>query len=474
MPTDTHTKILATVGPSTATREMLEELVLSGVDAFRFNFSHGTHEEHAERYNIVRELSKKYKHHLTVIADLQGPKLRIGTFKTDKVQLKAGQKFTLDMLDKPGDETRVTLPHKEIFDAIKVGNTLLLNDGNVALEIVKKDGYKAETKVTVGGVLSAHKGVNLPNVKLPISAITAKDKKDLKFALDLGVDWVCLSFVQSTKDIKMARKLIGDKAWIISKLEKPSAIDELDEIVQQSDGIMVARGDLGVECPIQTVPVLQKRIVKSCRKYGRPVIVATQMLESMIVNPTPTRAEVSDVATAVYDGADAVMLSAETAAGSYPAEAVSMMHKIISQVEADPAYYTRIQRDKDLSECDDMADAITYAASEMPKILPNTAAIVTYTSSGFTTFSMARERPYLPILAVTVSETVARRLGIVWGVRGTVCKGMFTDFAKLENVALSAARYNKVGKKGDYLVITAGYPIGQKGMTNMIHTVQIK
>ena len=474
MPIDTHTKILATVGPSTASREMLEELVLSGVDAFRFNFSHGTHEEHAERYNIVRELSKKYKHHLTVIADLQGPKLRIGTFKTDKVQLNAGQKFTLDMLDKPGDETRVTLPHKEIFDAIKVGDTLLLNDGNVALEIIKKDGYKAETKVIVGGVLSAHKGVNLPNVKLPISAITAKDKKDLKFALDLGVDWVCLSFVQSTKDIKMARKLIGDKAWIISKLEKPSAIDELNDIVQQSDGIMVARGDLGVECPIQTVPVLQKRIVKACRKYGRPVIVATQMLESMIVNPTPTRAEVSDVATAVYDGADAVMLSAETAAGSYPAEAVSMMHKIISQVEADQAYYTRIQRDKDLSECDDMADAITYAANEMPKILPNTAAIVTYTSSGFTTFSMARERPYLPILAVTVSETVARRLGIVWGVRGTVCKGMFTDFAKLENVALSAARYNKVGKKGDYLVITAGYPIGQKGMTNMMHIVQIK
>lgn len=474
MPIDTHTKILATVGPSTASREMLEELVLSGVDAFRFNFSHGTHEEHAERYNIVRELSKKYKHHLTVIADLQGPKLRIGTFKTDKVQLNAGQKFTLDMLDKPGDETRVTLPHKEIFDAIKVGDTLLLNDGNVALEIVKKDGYKAETKVIVGGVLSAHKGVNLPNVKLPISAITAKDKKDLKFALDLGVDWVCLSFVQSTKDIKMARKLIGDKAWIISKLEKPSAIDELDDIVQQSDGIMVARGDLGVECPIQTVPVLQKRIVKACRKYGRPVIVATQMLESMINNPTPTRAEVSDVATAVYDGADAVMLSAETAAGSYPAEAVSMMHKIISQVEADQAYYTRIQRDKDLSECDDMADAITYAANEMPKILPNTAAIITYTSSGFTTFSMARERPYLPILAVTVSETVARRLGIVWGVRGTVCKGMFTDFAKLENVALSAARYNKVGQKGDYLVITAGYPIGQKGMTNMMHIVRIK
>ena len=473
MPIDTHTKILATVGPSTASREMLEKLVQSGADAFRFNFSHGTHEEHEERYKIVRELSVKYKRHLTVIADLQGPKLRIGTFIKDKVLLKQGQKFVLDMKDKPGDETRVTLPHKEIFDTIKKGDVLLLNDGSITLKILENKNYIMKTEVVVGGYLSAHKGVNLPNVKLPISAITEKDKKDLQFALSLGVDWVCLSFVQSVKDLRLARRLIGDKAWIISKLEKPSAIEELDDIIQQSDGIMVARGDLGVECPIQTVPVLQKRIVKACRKYGRPVIVATQMLESMIIRPTPTRAEVSDVATAVYDGADAVMLSAETAAGSYPAEAVTMMHQIILQVEADKSYYARINEDKDLSQCDDMVDAITYAASELPDILPNVAAIVTYTSSGFTTFSMARERPNLPILAVTVSETVARRLGIVWGVKGTVCKGMFTDFAKLENVALSAARYNKVGKKGDYLIVTAGYPIGNRGKTNLLHTVQI-
>lgn len=473
MPIDTHTKILATVGPATATEDMLENLVQSGVDAFRFNFSHGTHEEHAERYAFVRKLSQKYKQHLTVIADLQGPKLRIGTFKTEKIQLEAGQKFILDMKDEPGDETRVTLPHKEIFEALNIGDILLLNDGNISLKVIFKQGYMVETEVLVGGYLSAHKGVNLPNVKLPISAITEKDKKDLQFALDLGVDWVCLSFVQSTEDIKMARELIGDKAWIISKLEKPSAIEELDEIVRQSDGIMVARGDLGVECPIQTVPVLQKRIVKTCRKYGRPVIVATQMLESMINNPTPTRAEVSDVATAVYDGADAVMLSAETATGLYPAETVAMMHHIISQVEADPSYYVRIQRDKDLSECDDMADAITYAASELPQILPNVAAIVTYTASGFTTFSMARERPNLPILAVTISDEVASRLGIVWGVKSTRCKGMFEDFAKLEDVALSAARYHKIGKKGDYLIITAGYPIGQKGMTNLLHAVKI-
>ena len=301
MPIDTHTKILATVGPATASEEMLEKLVLSGVDAFRFNFSHGTHEEHAERYQTVRKLAEKYKRHLTVIADMQGPKLSVGTFNTDKVLLKNGSTFVLDMDEKPGDETRVMLPHKEIFDAVKTGDMLLLNDGNIELKVIKKDGYRMETEVIVGGYLSAHKGVNLPNVKLPISAITEKDKVDLQFALSLGVDWVCLSFVQSVEDVRNARKLIGDKAWIISKLEKPSAITELDDIIKESDGIMVARGDLGVECPIQTVPVLQKRIVKTCRKYARPVIVATQMLESMINNPTPTRAEVSDVATAVYE-----------------------------------------------------------------------------------------------------------------------------------------------------------------------------
>lgn len=473
MPINTHTKILATIGPSTASEEMIEKLVLSGVDAFRFNFSHGTHAEHAERLKIVRALSEKYGRHLTVVADLQGPKLRIGTFKTDKVLLQKGQKFVLDMLDENGDETRVQLPHKEIFAALKAGDKLLLNDGNIELEVLSNENQVAQTVVKVGGYLSAHKGVNLPNVKLPISAITQKDKKDLEFALNLGVDWVCLSFVQSVEDVRMARNLIGDKAWIISKLEKPSAIDELDDIVKESDGIMVARGDLGVECPIQTVPVLQKRIVKTCRKYGRPVIVATQMLESMIVNPTPTRAEVSDVANAVFDGADAVMLSAETAAGSYPAEAVAMMHQIITQVEEDASYYSRVQQDKDLSDCDDMADAITYAASEMTNILPNMAGVVTYSATGFTTFSMARERPARPIIAITLSIEVARRLGLVWGVRAFFNPEVFNDITKLQDTALQVARDAKVGQKGEYLVVTAGYPIGVRGMTNLIYTVQL-
>lgn len=473
MPTDTHTKILATVGPATASAEMLEKLVQNGADAFRFNFSHGTKDEHAERYEIVRNLSKKYDRHLTVIADLQGPKLRIGTFVTPKVVLQKSENFVLDMNPQAGNKNRVCLPHKEIFDAVKVDDMLLLNDGNVRLKVKQKTSDKIVTEVIVGGELSAHKGVNLPNVKLPISAITEKDRDDLEFALKLGVDWVCLSFVQSVDDVKEAKKLIGDKAWIISKLEKPSAIDELDDIVKESDGVMVARGDLGVECPIQNLPVMQKDIVKACRKFAKPVIVATQMLESMIQNPTPTRAEVSDVATAVYDGADTVMLSAETAAGNYPAEAVKMMHNIIAEVEQDDDYYELVQRDRKIMCVDNMADAITYAACDMTYVLPKTAAIVTYTASGFTSFLMARERPNLPIITVTYSEEVARRMGIVWGVRALVNQEIFKDFSKIDQASKSmVARYN-IGKKGDFLIITAGYPLGQKGMTNMLHTLKI-
>ena len=473
MPIDTHTKILATVGPATASAEMLEKLVQNGADAFRFNFSHGTKEEYAERYNIVRNLSKKYERHLTVIADLQGPKLRIGTFITPKITLEKGDEFVLDMNPDPGDKTRVCLPHKEIFNAVQIGDTLLLNDGNIRLKIKQKSEDKLVTEVIVGGDLSAHKGVNLPNVKLPISAITSKDKEDLEFALELGVDWVCLSFVQSVNDVKEAKKLINGKAWIISKLEKPSAIAELDEIVQESDGVMVARGDLGVECPIQDLPVMQKDIVKSCRKFAKPVIVATQMLESMIQNPTPTRAEVSDVATAVYDGADTVMLSAETASGNYPAEAVKMMHNIITQVEQDDDYYGLVQRDRKIMCVDNMADAITYAACDMTYVLPKTAAIITYSSSGFTSFLMARERPNLPIVAVTYSETVARKLGIVWGIRAIVNQEIFNDFSKIDEASKAmAAKYN-IGQKGDFLIITAGYPLGQKGMTNLLHTLEI-
>ncbi len=473
MPHKTHTKILATIGPSSSSKEQIEKLIDAGCDAFRFNFSHGTHDEHKERYEIVRKLAKEKNLHITIVADLQGPKLRVGEFANGSVLLKEGQKFVLDMDHVPGNEDRVELPHKEIFEALIPGEKLLLNDGNIVLEVLSCDKSHAITEVKVGGILSGHKGVNLPNITLPISAITEKDRKDLEFALKLGVDWISLSFVQTADDVREARKLIDGRAWIISKLEKPSAIDELDEIIRLSDGIMVARGDLGVECPLPTVPVLQKKIVSACRKYARPVIVATQMLESMINAPTPTRAEVSDVATAVYDGADTVMLSAETAAGKYPVEAVKMMSSVIRQVEADPLFFTLMQKSRLHSCCFGEADSITFAASEIAGVLEKVSCIVTYTSSGLTTFLTARERPNLPILAITSDLEVARRLGIVWGAKSFVNKESFKSFDKVEDIAVKIALENGFAKPGDNIIITAGFPLGKKGRTNMLHTVHI-
>lgn len=398
MPNDTRTKILATLGPSSNTEEKISALIEAGIDGFRLNFSHGTQEEHKRTYEIVRRVAKEKGVRVTVVADMQGPKLRIGTFKDGKVLLKKGQKFTLDMQDIPGDETRVLLPHKEIFEALKAGDKLLVNDGNIVLNVLKCNKESAETEVEVGGVISGHKGVNLPNSSLNISPLTEKDHSDLQFALGLGVDCICLSFVQRASDIKEARKIIGKRAWIISKLEKPQVLDDLDNIIKASDMVMVARGDLGVECPIVTVPVLQKRIVSRCRVFGKPVIVATQMLESMMSAPMPTRAEVSDIANAVYDGCDVVMLSGETAAGSYPVETVKTMHGVILQVEADPKYLESVHRFEQGACGSSEARAITHAAGEVVKTLEKVACTATFSVSGATTLAMAQERPRLPII----------------------------------------------------------------------------
>ncbi len=475
MPQNTRTKIIATIGPSTATREKLEQLIDAGADAFRFNFSHGTHAEHKERYKLVRKISKEKNVRISVLADLQGPKLRVGEFKNGSIVLAKGAKFVLDMKPILGSQERVTLPHPEIFKALKVGDILLLNDGNIRLKVDACDKKHAETTVLVGGALSSHKGVNLPNIHLPISALTEKDKEDLEFALKLGVDWVCLSFVQKVADVKMAKEIIKGRAWIISKLEKPSAVEELEDIVGESDAIMVARGDLGVECPLPTVPVLQKKIVSVCRKHAKPVIVATQMLESMINAPTPTRAEISDVAAAVYDGADTVMLSAETAAGQYPIEAVSMMHQTIEEVEKDPLFYHFMHSSRIRSEFinSDEADAISCAAGDMTTELRNVAAVVTFTTSGATTLLTARERPDLPILAVTPDEEVANRMGIVWGTRGYVNKGVFKNFNNVESISRKIALETGIAKIGQYIVVTAGFPLLKGGKTNLLHIIKL-
>jgi len=407
-------KIIATLGPASSSAEVIEKLFLAGVDVFRLNFSHGSHKEHEERYTIIRNLEKKVGRPIGILMDLQGPKLRIGTFQNESILLKEGQTFILDDNENPGDESRVFLPHPEIFKALQKGTDILLDDGKVRLTVLKASPHSIETQVTLAGPLSDRKGFNVPSVALPISPMMPKDREDLAFGLELGVDWVALSFVQRPEDVIEAKDLIGDRAAIISKLEKPLAIDHLDEIVRLSDAIMVARGDLGVEMAPEDVPSVQKLIVRSCRKAGKPVVVATQMLDSMVKSPAPTRAEASDVATAVYDGADAVMLSAESASGEYPVESVTIMDRIISRVEVDPFY--RKMLDASLSQPESTtSDAITAAARQVAHTI-QAAAIVTFTTSGGTTLRAARERPEAPILAITPDLKTARRLNLVWGV----------------------------------------------------------
>lgn len=464
------TKIVATLGPASSTDQRIEELFRAGVDVFRLNFSHGSHRDHAERLKTLRDLEEKTGRPIAVMADLQGPKLRIGTFKDGKIELKAGAKFRLDLDRAPGDQKRVCLPHTEIFEAIEKGTELLLDDGKIRLQVTKCDGESAETKVITGGPLSNNKGVNVPNVMLGLSALSQKDRTDLSFALSLEVDWIALSFVQRPEDVAEARKLIGDKAAIIVKLEKPAAIDRLEEICELSDGVMVARGDLGVEMPPEKVPMLQKRIIKLCRSLGKPVVVATQMLDSMVTSPTPTRAEASDVATAVYDSADAVMLSAESAAGEYPVEAVEMMNRIIREVEGDRIYRQIINASHDEPE-PTVSDAITLAARQVAETV-SASCIVTYTTSGSTTVRTSRERPSVPILCVTANERTARRLAMAWGVHAVHVE-QEQRFSAVVKRAVEVAKSEEFGKPGEKIVITAGVPMGTPGSTNVLRVERI-
>jgi len=401
-------KIVATVGPASNSAEKLEALFRAGVDLFRLNFSHGTHDDHRAVHDRIRALEKAVGRPIGIMADLQGPKLRLGTFSDKKVKLEAGKPFRLDLDQKPGDAKRATLPHPEIFAAIEPGTQLLIDDGNVRLNVERCGKDFAETKVVIGGDISDHKGVNVPNAVLPLSPLTQKDRTDLAFALDLGVDWIALSFVQRPEDVAEARKLIAGRASVLVKLEKPAAIQRLGEIIDLSEAAMVARGDLGVEMPPEDVPPVQREIVHACRLAGKPVIVATQMLESMVRNPVPTRAEASDVATAVYEGADAVMLSAETAAGQYPVEAVAMMDRIICRVQEDPIYFPGLQAAATVAAEQSASDAISSAAGQIAHTI-GAAAILSYTTSGATALRMARERPDVPILALTSNLRTARR-----------------------------------------------------------------
>jgi len=465
-----RSRILATLGPASSTLERIRELAQAGADVFRLNFSHGTHADHAERYHQIRQVEAELGRPIGVLMDLQGPKLRVGRMAGGKVMLTAGQPFRLDLDPAEGDATRAGLPHPEIFAALETGTELLLDDGKLRLRVERFGADFAETTVLVGGPLSDRKGVNVPGVVLPISPLTVKDRADLAFGLALGVDWVALSFVQRPEDIREARELIGDQAWIMAKLEKPAAIEHLDAIVALADGVMVARGDLGVELPPQQVPVLQRRIVRAARKAGRPVVVATQMLESMITAPVPTRAEASDVATAVYEGADAVMLSAESASGQYPVEAVSIMDRIIGEVERDPAWRTELEAGHTPAEAN-TPDAICCALRRVAELL-EPAATVAFTSSGFSALRASRERPMAPILALTPRQTTARRLALAWGVIPVPFDEVH-DVGEMIAHATAAARQAGVARPGDTVIVVAGLPFGQQGSTNLLHVARV-
>ncbi|WP_247872330.1 pyruvate kinase [Azospirillum sp. TSO35-2] len=465
------TKIVATLGPSSASPEVIARLFESGVDVFRLNFSHGTHADHGARLAALRDLEARTGRPIAVMADLQGPKLRIATFADGPVTLTAGQPFRLDLSREPGDRSRVGMPHPEIFAALSPDTDLLLDDGRVRLRVTACGPDFADTVVVSGTKLSDRKGVNVPGVVLPLSPLTPKDREDLAFALDQGVDWVALSFVQRPDDVAEARKLIAGRAALLSKLEKPQAIAHLADIIEMSDGIMVARGDLGVELPAEDVPTLQKRIVRESRRAGKPVIVATQMLESMVSAPAPTRAEASDVATAVYDGADAVMLSAETASGDYPVEAVSIMDRIARRVEHDPLYRT-IMDAQHPDPQQTAADAITAAARQVAHTI-QAAAIVTYTTSGSTTLRAARERPEVPILCLTSALETARRMQMVFGVHAVHTDDV-ANFSEMVQKATRAAHADGLAAEGQRLVITAGVPFGTPGNTNILRIAWVE
>ena len=458
-------KIIATIGPASANQEMLSALFRAGADVFRINMSHASHDAMRDQVRMIRAVQKEARRPIGILLDLQGPKLRIGLFKDRVVNLAKGATFTLDSNPEPGDETRVCLPHPEILRALEPGHTLLIDDGKVRLHVVGGDETHAIALVDVAGEISNRKGVSLPDTEIPVSPMTDKDRADLEAGLEAGVDWVAVSFVQRPDDVAEVKKLTRGRAAVMSKIEKPQAIARLDEIVEISDGLMVARGDLGVEMPLEQVPGLQKRIGRIARRVGKPVVVATQMLELMINAPVPTRAEVSDVATAVFEGADAVMLSAESAAGHYPVEAVATMNKIAEAVERDANFRGIINAQRATPEATG-ADAIAVAARNVAETL-DLKAIVAWTASGATALRIARERPVAPVLALTPNPETAGRLAIAWGVHAVVTK----DAHDINDMSARAAKFafrEGFAIVGDRIIIVAGVPFGTPGATNMV------
>jgi pyruvate kinase len=460
-----RTKIVATLGPSSSDQNVIARLFEAGADVFRINMSHTSHDRMRELVRTIRSIEEQYVRPIGILVDLQGPKLRIGTFESESVLLERGAKFALDSNPTAGNTDRVYLPHPEILTSVQPGHTLLLDDGKVRLLAVETTPDRVVTRVVVGGKLSARKGVSLPDTTIAFSALTPKDRADLDAALDAGSDWIALSFVQRPDDIAEAKKITRGRAAVMAKIEKPQAVNRLSDIMDITDALMVARGDLGVEMPVEKVPGLQKQMTRSARQAGKPVVVATQMLESMITSPVPTRAEVSDVATAIYDGADAIMLSAESAAGKYPVEAVATMNRIAEEVERDPTYRAIIHAQRTDPEATG-ADAIAAAARQIAETL-DLSAVVCWTSSGSTALRVARERPNPLIVAISPNLSTGRRLALVWGVHCVVAEDA-RDQDDMVNRACRTAFKDGFARAGQRIIIVAGVPLGTPGATNMV------
>ena len=460
-----NVKIVATLGPSSSTEEMVSRLFEEGVDVFRLNLSHGLHDEIKKRHEIIRKVENKFKRPICILADLQGPKLRCGDFKDRQAELVDGQTFIFDKEKALGNSKRVYIPEFEVFKSLKKGSKVLVNDGKIKLVVKEVSENFVSTEVLVGGIISDKKGINVPDQLLPLSAISKKDLSDLEFVCNLGIEWLGLSFVQRAKDIKEAKKIVRGRAAILSKIEKPSAVDAFDEILEETDAVMIARGDLGVELPIETLPPIQKRLVRQCRDSGKPVIVATQMMESMINSPVPTRAEVSDVAQAIYEGADAVMLSAESAVGNYPIEAVRTMNSIATEVEKEKTYRQLIESSRTPLK-GDVSEAITVAAREVAETT-NVKVICCFTETGTTASLTSRERPKVPIIALTPKITIARRLTLNWGLHCIVTEELERFKMAVVNAAKAARMYG-FANNDDKIIVIAGVPFNVSGTTNIL------
>ena len=465
-------KILATLGPNSSSSEIIENIFTAGCDVFRLNFSHGSVETHRKNLENIRNLEKKYNHATCILADLQGPKLRVGEFKNSKEELKQGQKFILDLSSEEGNNQRVNFPHADIYDNLTPNTTLLINDGRIRLQVIEQHKEKLVTEVLNDGIISNNKGVNIPDVILPIESLTNKDKSDLQKAIEMNVDWVALSFVQQADDIIKLKKIVDGKVLVMAKIEKPSAVKNIDEIIKVADGIMIARGDLGVEMPPEKVPIVQKNIIKRCRFFGKPVVVATQMLESMISSLVPTRAEASDVANAIYDGTDAVMLSGESAVGEFPIESVSTMNNIIENVEKDTNNFNLEINNSQTNKKIDNTDAITNAAYSIAKNA-DAKAIITFSVSGKTTLRMARERAPVQIIGLSPNIKTARKMQIIWGVNSCYSNKDAVNTTEMVSIACGIVKNKNLVKPDDIVIITAGVPFGNAGSTNLLRIAKI-